>query len=123
MFCKQCVDALFTHRRSERTPEQIAADNEHAINRLVRTTEYLLANRRLGDGIFIDHAQGIDLREAIAAMRAEIERLRAIEAAARAAHDAERAWRENGGMNPGLAGAMCDAQAVLRNVLEKGGAK
>lgn len=56
-------------------------------------------------------------KEALAA-NAELERLRTIEAAARAAHDAEKAWRENGGMNPGLAGAMSDAQAALRKVLE-----
>lgn len=57
------------------------------------------------------------------ALCAEIERLRLIEAAARAAYDAEDAWRENGGMNPGLAGAMLDAQAALRIALAKGGAK
>ena len=82
MFCKKCNEALFAHRHSEWTPEQIAADNEHAINRLVRTTEYLFKNKHLGDGIFIDHADGIDLRAAIAAMRAELEHLRRIKSAA-----------------------------------------
>lgn len=67
-------------------------------------------------------ALGNSLR-VIEGLLAEIERLRAIEAAARAAHDAEKAWRENGGMNPGLAGAMCDAQTALRAALEKGGAR
>ena len=56
-------------------------------------------------------------------LTSEIERLRAIEAAARAAYDAEQAWRENGGMNPGLAGAMLDAQTALRKALAKGGAR
>jgi hypothetical protein len=48
---------------------------------------------------------------------AEIERLRAVEAAARLALGAEREWRESGGTSAELANAMCDAQAALRVVI------
>lgn len=53
----------------------------------------------------------------------ELERLQRIEAAAIAAHNAEKAWAESGGMSADLASAMCNAQVTLRGLLEKGGAK
>ena len=58
-----------------RTPRQIEEDCEHALDRLVQSSEYLMEHPEIGDALFIDHAQGLDLREAIAFMREKIKTL------------------------------------------------
>lgn len=74
-FCAKCLRSMDRSRRLNRTLRQIEEDCEHALDRLVRSSEYLLEHPEIGDALFIDHAQGLDLREAIAFMREKIKTL------------------------------------------------
>jgi uncharacterized Zn finger protein (UPF0148 family) len=110
----RCSPCAGRHQREEKRAARTAEQRATELKSVVDRVDPRKADK---DGYQPVHFEDIE------ELLAEIERSCAIEAAARAAYDAEKAWRENGGMNAELASAMCNARVTLRGLLEKGGAK